>query len=59
MELNHQKCELISHDPGSIEEMLCAIQCHDVVNPEVAIILGSPIGGLAEVKGAIASIQSL
>ena len=24
LELNHQKCELISHDPCSIGEMLCA-----------------------------------
>ena len=33
--MNHQKYELISHDPCSIGEMLCAIHGLYVVNPEV------------------------
>ena len=45
LELNHQKCELISHDPCSIGKMI-VLFCLCVVNLEVATLLGSPIGKL-------------
>ncbi len=55
MELSHQKCELVSNDSYSIWEMLYAVHGLREVNPEVATLLGSLIGGLVGVDGAIAS----
>ena len=55
LELNHQKYELVRNDTCSVGEMLCAIHGLHVVNPEVATLLGSLIGGLVGVEAAIAS----
>ena len=51
LQLNCSKCGIISHEPVAIGKFLCAVLGIQVVNPDVATLPGSPIGGLENTEG--------
>ena len=57
LEWNHQKCELLVMILARLGRC-CALHGLRVVNPDVATLFGSPIGGLVDDECAIASKSS-
>ena len=53
LQLNHAKSEIISHDHRAVSSMLEAVPDLYPVRPELATLLGSPIGGEVGVNRSI------
>ena len=53
LHLNHAKSKIISHDHRAVTSMLEAVPDLYPVRPELAILLGSPIGGEEGVNKSI------
>ena len=53
LQLNCAKCVVIYSDPETLGKFICGSLGLQVVNPEVATLLGSPIGGMEGIKALI------
>ena len=57
LQLNHAKSEIISHDHRAVTSMLEAVPDLYPVRPELAALLGSPIGGEVGVNKSILRVM--
>ena len=53
LQLNRAKCEVVCFDPETLGTFICASPGLRVVNPVVATLLGSPIGGVEGIEALI------